>query len=328
MTRIKIPTLLTGSDHSGIHTMGSVRAWLEIPAKDKWLRWSAQQEWMDLWGVPDNNEELMRFFDRYLKGEQNGFEQSIPKVRMSVLNYGDTAPIHNIPYADYPIPDTQYREFYLSAGGKLSSQADSQESSNSYMSRETGQMARFTYTFSEATRIIGMPKVHVFMSCPDHDDLCVYVRLRKLDRNGKAMVNIPFPKDRWEASSVDSVSKEDSTGFLLNMGPLGQLRASRRAIDRSKSMHPQYPFHPHDKDEKIKPGDIVELEIGIWQCAIQFEAGEGIAVEVFGSNELYPELVALSEKSEDLGSRGKHIVHFGGQHPSRAILPMLPVPSS
>lgn len=48
MTEIKIPGYITGSESSSIHTMGSLRVWLEIQTEDKWLRWAGWQEWHDL----------------------------------------------------------------------------------------------------------------------------------------------------------------------------------------------------------------------------------------------------------------------------------------
>ena len=43
-------------------------------------------------------------------------------------------------------------------------------------------------------------------------------------------------------------------------GPTGILRASHRAQDPQRST-PMLPYHPHDKEDKVPPGDIVKLEI-------------------------------------------------------------------
>jgi hypothetical protein len=304
--------------------MGTVRAWLEIDSPHKWLRWSAHQEWHDLWSVPENQKELLRYFDRFLKGKDNGFETSIPKVRMSVLHYGDEEPLRNVEYSDYPLPETQYESFYLGKEGKLLGEAPSTSEVVEYTSTDPTARASFTHTFQQDTRLIGLSKLQVYMSCKDHDDMCVYVRLRKLDVAGNELANIPFPKERWESESIKALKAEDKTGFLLNLGPVGQLRASHRAVDASKSIHPQYPFHPHDKEEKITPGDVVALEIGIWQASIQFKAGESIRCDIFGINVPFPELAGLSEESRTSDySVGTHTVHFGDQYPSRLVLPLI-----
>jgi uncharacterized protein len=44
MTKIRCPAYIRGSDVSSIHTMGSVRAWLEIPHNQEWIHWSSKQQ--------------------------------------------------------------------------------------------------------------------------------------------------------------------------------------------------------------------------------------------------------------------------------------------
>lgn len=68
---INVPAYITASDSCSIHTMGSLRGFMEIDNLNKWLRWSAYQEWFDLYSVPENTIELMSFSDRYLKGIDN-----------------------------------------------------------------------------------------------------------------------------------------------------------------------------------------------------------------------------------------------------------------
>jgi hypothetical protein len=73
---------------------------------------------------------------------------------------------------------------------------------------------------------------------------------------------------------------------MFHVGSLGILRASRRAIDAEKSIHENYPFHPHDRDEFLAPGEIVKLEVGIWAMSVEYEAGESIRVGVHGDSPL------------------------------------------
>lgn len=51
MDKIKIPTFIKGTDSASMHTMGSIRAWMQIPSEHKWIKWNAYQEWFDLVGV-------------------------------------------------------------------------------------------------------------------------------------------------------------------------------------------------------------------------------------------------------------------------------------
>ena len=63
------------------------------------LRIHATQEWHDLY-KQSTSDELQMFFDRYLKDISNGFETSIPKVRVSILGF------NTVRYTNEP--DTSY----------------------------------------------------------------------------------------------------------------------------------------------------------------------------------------------------------------------------
>ncbi|KDE04371.1 hypothetical protein MVLG_05163 [Microbotryum lychnidis-dioicae p1A1 Lamole] len=141
MTKINVPCYLAGSDVSSLHTMGTLRAWTEIGSKDKWLRWGGYQEWFDLYSEPHNQEELLGFFDLYLKGKKNGWAEATPRVRMTILNFGDKDPVENIVVDNWPLPQTQYTKLFIRDGGKLALTTPSAKSSLSYNSEVVGSNA-------------------------------------------------------------------------------------------------------------------------------------------------------------------------------------------
>jgi predicted acyl esterase len=71
MSRVKCPVFIRGSDVSSIHTMGSIRGYLEVLHSNKWIQWGSKQEWYELYSIPESMNELGLFFDRYLKGKDN-----------------------------------------------------------------------------------------------------------------------------------------------------------------------------------------------------------------------------------------------------------------
>ncbi|KAF4551082.1 Hypothetical protein D9617_14g075380 [Elsinoe fawcettii] len=294
MTKIKVPAYIRGSDVSGIHSMGSVRAWLEIPHNQKWLQWGSKQEWYELYSEPHSMDELTRFFDRYLKDKDNGWETSTPRVRWSALQFGDRPAIDDIVVEDFPLPTTEYRSLYLQPNG-FSIDFIAEESSTSHNSEDFHSFSEFNYTFEKATRLIGLPKAELYMSCQDRDDFVAFVIIRKKDKNGKALMHLNFPIEATPVSSIEEIPKEQQASLSLHVGSVGILRASSRAIDQSKSIHPQFPFHPHTKQEKIPKGDIVKLEIGIWPVGIDFEAGETLSFRVGGQ---YPGIAEYKSFSE------------------------------
>lgn len=161
------------------------------------------------------------------------------------------------------------------------------------------------------------------MSCDAHDDMIVYVLIRKLDKNGKEMFNLSIP---WKAAPykrMEDIPIKELSNLLIYYGAMGILRASHREIDPSKSLHPQYPFHPHTEAKFVPPGEVVEMEIGIWAMGIEFEAGESLRVQISGQYPLVREFPQFLPPPVDERNRGSHKVHFGGSHQSRVILPFV-----
>ncbi|KAI0153592.1 Alpha/Beta hydrolase protein [Pestalotiopsis sp. NC0098] len=317
MKKIKVPTYITGTWTNTMHGMGAIRGWLDVDNPNKWLRWHGTQEWYDMYGNKEGMDELIQFFDRYLKGTENGWEKT-PRIRLAALRYGQNDPIENIVEEEFPPKRTEYKEFYLTRDRKLDLQPLKDTSALSYNS-EADDSVSFTYTFDKGTRLLGMPKAVVYMSCQDLDDMDVYVFIEKLDASGQPMINLNIPWKGLPIKSFEEFSPEQKTEVVTYKGPLGVLRASHRAIDESKSIHPNWPYHAHEKEEKIDPGTVVRLDIGIWATGIQFEAGEGLRVSISGRSHA----VSNFGTFDHVKNKGRHTIHLGGEYPSHVILPFI-----
>ncbi|KAM6527619.1 hypothetical protein FALCPG4_008673 [Fusarium falciforme] len=321
MSKINIPTYITGTWTNTMHGMGAIRGWLEVDTPHKWLRWHPWQEWYDLWGNPQAQEELFSFFGHFLKGNDNGWEKT-PRVRIAVLRFGNKEPqsYENIVEEDFPLPRTDYRKLFLTSEKRLvpTPQHSSVPSYVSYNS-ETDDRAEFTYVFEETTQLVGLPKAVLYMACPTHDDMDVFVLLEKLNAQGNVMFNLNIPWSSITVSSFDDMEDKDKTEVVLYRGPLGILRASHRAIDEDRSMHPHWPFHPHEKEEKITPGEIVRLDIGIWAMGIEYEAGEALRVVISGRNLGVSNFGTL----EHVKNKGVHRVYCSEEYPSHLVLPFV-----
>ena len=278
-TKITCPVYIRGSDVSNLHNMGSIRAWLEIPHDKKWIQWGSYQEWFELYSVPQSETDLAEFFDHYLRGMENAWEAKTPRVRWDVLQFGDRKPVQDLVLEDFPVPHTRYRELFLSDDGDLGS-SPSEVHSISYNSEIKSDFVEFVHKFAEPSRLLGLPRTTLYVSAANRHDFVLFVILRKLDKTGKEMVHLNFP---FEASPLKSIADIDSSqqhSINTHLGPMGILRASQRRIDHSKSIHPQFPFHPHDRQEKVTPGTVVKLEIGIWALAVDYDAGESLSLRV------------------------------------------------
>ena len=143
---------------------------------------------------------------------------------------------------------------------------------HSYDSTAKGPGTYYDYIFPEKTTLAGYSKLRIFVSCKEHDDLDIYVQIRKLSRDGELMEqsNVPLHELPPEIKTVKDVANVNPVKYL---GPQGMFRASHRKIDPENSTE-YWPYHPHQKAEYVKPGGIVELNIGIWPMGIVFEKGK------------------------------------------------------
>ena len=122
---------------------------------------------------------------------------------------------------------------------------------------------------------------------------------------------------------MNEIPKQSMGNLMVYVGSLGILRASRRHIDESWSIHENYPSHPHGRDEYLTPEEVVKFEIGIWAMGVEYEVRESVTVEVHGMSPLFrgelEEKKAFGEKT----SKGFHRVHVGGGFASHVILPFV-----
>ncbi|KAI8185889.1 alpha beta-hydrolase [Colletotrichum sp. SAR 10_75] len=321
ITKINVPTYITASFSSALHTMGSIRGFWDVDTPHKWIRFSPYQEWHDIWAVPKYTEELIQFFDRYLKGKENDWEKT-PKIRMTTIQFGDKDAILDEPLESYPPPQTKDVKMYLGQNGKLAQSPPETSGITSYDS-EKGQasFAHWTHTFDKPSRLCGIPKAELYMSCDDHNDMDVYITIRKLDKNGNPVLAINVPWNTIPPNSIEEIPEDKLSDILLYSGPIGLLRASHRDIDESRSMHPNYPFHPHSKIRKIPQGEIVKLTIGIFAMSVSYEAGESVRVDILGDS---PQIQSFKELKGKLGTqdnKGAHNIHTGIRYPSYVSLP-------
>jgi predicted acyl esterase len=66
----------------------------------------------------------------------------------------------------------------------------------------------------------------------------------------------------------------------------GWLRASHRKLDKRLSL-PYRPYHTHDEEQKLKAGQVVELDIEIWPTSIVAPPGYRVGITIRGKDYEY-----------------------------------------
>ncbi|KAF9871027.1 acylase and diesterase protein [Colletotrichum karsti] len=291
------------------------------------LRWTVTQEWHDIY-QPENLDDLQRFFDKYMLDKDNGWE-STPKIRYALLGYNRPSAA-NRPAAEYPPAKFKYETLFLDATkGTLEQSKPSVEGVVEYQADSPADVGcSFRHTFENYTELCGISKAKVYMSTQDHDDMDVYVVLRKLDKNGEALwhQNIPM-KDLPEGTTVDDIPNENIWRYI---GPNGRLRASHRAVaneslegldqDAYKAlMGPAYVYHPHTAPQVLRRGEVVELEISLWPGGMIFDPGESMSLEIKGRHPIMPEFEGLDKRIVNYNV-GRHRLHTGGRYESQFLV--------
>lgn len=90
--------------------------------------------------------------------------------------------------------------FSLTGDGKLQPTTSSKKTSVSYDS-QSDEFVSFTHVFSQTTRLMGISKAVLYMSCNEADNMDVYILIEKLDAQGQPMTNFNIP---WSAIPVKS----------------------------------------------------------------------------------------------------------------------------
>ena len=336
LENIRIPAYVVASYTNPVHTHGTFAGFREIPSKDKWLRVHNTQEWFDYY-TPGNVEDLRKFFDHYLLGADNGWEET-PRVRLSVLDPGHEDVVNRVEQ-EFPLARTEYKKLYLTGGQGLSVTPQPQEDTASYDTAAKEAAATFTMTFDKDTELTGYMKLHTYVEAVGSDDMELQVQVEKLDEQGKPI--------------LDKMTRQPIVAE-------GYLRVSQRALDESKSTDIE-PVLKHSREDLLKKGEIVPVDIPIWPMGMKYHAGEKLRLTVraynppspytvpaFGSSKItvpkegYTYEPGTKTEMKTVGgldgkdyvkkavtppktrNKGRHILHLGGRYESYLQVPVVP----
>lgn len=293
---VKVPTYACAS-WSHFHLHGSFNAFRKIKSTRKWLRAHREQEWPDA-NDPDNIADLKRFFDRYLKNLNNGWEM-VPRYRLEVMDAYDCDFQTNRGEKEFPLARTEYRRLYLdAASARLAESRPAAESRLSYDSA-SGE-ARFDFRIEEDTEITGYMFLRLWVEAPSHDEMDLFVNVQKLDEEGNWLptwiLGEPHP------------------------GAWGKMRASHRALDERLSTTFE-PVQSHLEEKKLAKGEIVPVDIAINPVSRIYHAGQQLRVQVAGR---YIREGWFEPLVWETDNKGEHVIHSGGKYDSFLQIPVIP----
>lgn len=260
---------------------------------------------------------LERFFDHFMKGVDNGF-QNEPRVTIwwDAGANGTRAPAWTRAYPSWPVTNVQPIELYLGAGGKLTSTAPAGTQlpdAYAYPAGTTSNGAGYGYSnaqtqgITDQARKTPTPTRLTYVSDALADDIVVL-------GNG----NFTF----WAASTAADTDFQVTVSEVRPDGKdvmvqHGWLRASHRDLDGAKSSAYR-PYQSHTGLDPLTPGEATELNVEIFPVGHAFRAGSKIRVDIEA-----PTAIAELWGFVGLPVPAVNVVYHDAAHPSMLRLPIL-----
>ena len=319
-SRVDQPLLSAGNwGGHGLHLRGNVEGFVRAASDQKWLEIHGLEHWTHFY--TDYGVSLQkRFFAHFLKGEDNGWE-SEPAVRLQVRHLDR---FEERTHDAWPLPETRWTTLFLDATD-TSLKSDRRGDASSVTYEADGRGVTFLCEPFEAETEITGPialKLHISSETSDAD---IFAVVRVFDLDG------------------DEVTFQ---GAIDPHTPVAQgwLRASHRRLDPDLSL-PYRPYHSHDREEPLTPGEIYELDIEIWPTSIVVPAGYRLGLSIRGNDYTYEGDLGDSRlgtfKNQLTGCGpflhddpidrpsavfgGQVTVHTGSATPSQLLLPVIPL---
>ncbi len=285
----------------------------------------------------------LRWFDHFLKKTANVVENE-PRIRVFVMGTGDghkdaNGRLYHGGYwktaTEWPLPGTRFTDYYLHAGGKLSTLKPAQEG------------ARSSYTFDPHDPV---PTIGgAFSSTSPTFESGAYDQRERKDFYGSRPPYLPLKARR----DVLVFQTDPLDADVEVVGPVSvRIYASSTAVDTdftaklidvyppSKDFPSGFEMNLTDgiiraryrnspaKQELMKPAIVYEFTIEPFPTANHFKKGHRIRLDISSSN--FPRFDVNPNTGEPLGMNRRmqpadNSVYHDAAHPSHVTLPLVPV---
>jgi len=257
--KITVPFLSAANwGGQGLHPRGNFEGFCRAASAHKWLEAHGLEHWTHFY--TDYGRDLqMRFFDYFLKGEQNDWERK-PRVQLQI-RHPDR--FEQRAESEWPLARTKWTKLYLDSNlQSLSRETPTGGVPVSFEAMGDG-LTFVSAPLERRTEITGPLAAGLRVSSSTADaDLFLVFRVLNAD-----LREIVF------------------TGAIDPHTPVAQgwLRASHRKLDESLSKLWR-PYHTHDQRQMLTPGEPVDLQVELWPTSIVVPEGCRLALSVRGKD--------------------------------------------
>ncbi|MEE3198007.1 MAG: CocE/NonD family hydrolase [Pseudomonadota bacterium] len=249
----------------------------------------------------EGKHEMLRWYDHWLKGKDTGIMDE-PPVKLCIRTS-----VRECEWRfenEWPLARTQYRRYYLNpeAAGVVQGAVHDAILTTTPPSGE-GQLTYPTGPEAYSRGLAGQPTL-TFVTEPMSEDVEI---------TGHSNLVM------WVSSETDDM---DIFAYLRNMAPDGTVETATRGILRValRKLNPELstpyrPYHSHDEEQKLTPGEVVPVQVEIWATSMVFKAGHRIRLDVQPHDgQHYFAAYAL----------GNNTIYTGGDRASYVLLPFVP----
>src|SRR6516165_39027 len=329
LDKIKCPVLSIGHwGKMGLHLRGNILGYEEVAAPRKLVVTGARNTF-EAHRMFDEVEfharELKPFYDRHLKGANNGFMDSEP-VKFFVRGADawraeEEWPPQATPVAHYLRQGPSGSVTSLNDGALSTDKPSADQPSTSYTYPDW-QWVNGTAVIGADGRVDPARRVLTFTSAPLAADLeaigpivlKLYAASTAIDTQFVVKLTDQHPQDvaaraAGEQPAFTPVSK-------------GWLKASHREKDAARST-PQRPFYTHLNPQPLTPGEIYQFDIEVLPIAYVFKQGHRIRLELANGDS--PATDGVFNHPYHPSLMGTDTIYHDGAHASALILPVMTV---
>ena len=313
LSRIDVP-LLSAGNWGGLarHLRGNIEGYSRAGSKQKWLSIHTGTHF-DTFYKPEWVELQRRFFDHFLKGEQNGWDRE-PALHLAIRRPDSTAERSE---AAWPIPDTKWTKLFIDADSRTLRRAPPR-SKAAVTFEATGQGVSFEFgPTTEELEFTGplVARLWVSSSTTDAD---LFLTLRAFAPDGE---EVTFAGANDPAAPITQ----------------GWLRVSHRKVNPEKST-PYRPWRDHVEIENLNPDEAYGVDVEVWPTSFVLPKGYRLTLLVEGRDferdtsqaGVGPGTIRFKGSGPFLHRRqanefaGRTTLHSGPGRDSYLLLPVIP----
>lgn len=306
-----------------IHSNSSQRIpWESDEAPENRVPWSASKS-VDYGSDADISEDnlQLKWFDYWLKGEMNNGISSMPKVQYFLMGANKWKSADQ-----WPLPNTEWKNFYLNSGGHANSKSGDGEliskPADNGADEDHYQYDPRNPVESHGGRSCCQPERAPMGPADQHEaeirnDVLVF-DTEELDKDIE--VTGPIEVTLYASSTAKDT---DFTAKLVDVHPNGEAIQLNDGIQRARFRESL------SKPELIQPGKVYKYTINVWPTSNLFKKGHKIRLDISSSN--FPMYDRNPNTGHEFGTDSNadlvvadQTIYHSEYYPSNLRLPIIP----